>query len=263
MAIAHRGHSIARPENTLAAYARAIELGAEMIEADVNITSDGQLVMIHDTTLDRTTNGSGRVSDITWADLGALDAGAWFEPRWASERVPSAASTLELARDAGIFMCFEVKGADVGEARAIAAGLLDLFIEQDALGWCFMSGYDHDALAFAHERVPDLLVAPDRLPDEVPADPEEACRQALAVGALALQNHHRYMTEELVKALHARDVAVWSWPTTDEASLTSSIKAGADGLMGDDIETMVRVLDRLRPGASAPIASGGAARYDA
>jgi glycerophosphoryl diester phosphodiesterase len=247
LAIGHRGHSLEAPENTFAAYRRAIELGVEMIEADVNITRDGRLAMIHDATLDRTTNGAGRVSAVTWSELQALDAGTWFDPRFAGERVPSAAATLELAREAGIAMCFEVKGADLDEAHDIAALLLDLFVEGDALGWCFMSGYDHGALGFARSRVPELLVAPDRIPDNVPANPPEACRQAAALGAIVIQNHHLFLTSELTSALHAADVAVWAWPTTDEASLVSSIEAGADGVMGDDVATMIRVLDRLRP----------------
>src|SRR5687768_8425549 len=73
LTISHRGHSIAYPENTRIAYEKAIELGCEMIECDVNITSDGVLVMMHDWKLDRTTNGSGRVSDCTWADIQRLD----------------------------------------------------------------------------------------------------------------------------------------------------------------------------------------------
>jgi glycerophosphoryl diester phosphodiesterase len=247
LAIAHRGHSLEAPENTFAAYRRAIQLGVGMIEADVNITRDGQLAMIHDATLDRTTNSAGRVSALTWSELQALDAGAWFDPSFAGERVPSAAATLELAREAGIAVCFEVKGADRDEAHEIAARLLDLFVEGDALGWCFMSGYDHGALAFARSRVPELLLAPDRIPDNVPADPPEACRQATAIGAVVIQNHHLFLTSELTSALHASDVAVWAWPTTDEASLVASTETGADGVMGDDVATMIRVLDRLRP----------------
>jgi glycerophosphoryl diester phosphodiesterase len=78
LSIAHRGHSIAAPENTLDAYRRAIELGIDMIECDVNLTRDGELVMIHDWTVDRTTDGTGRVADLTLAEVRQLDAGAWF-----------------------------------------------------------------------------------------------------------------------------------------------------------------------------------------
>ena len=73
LSVAHRGHSIAYPENTLEAYRKAIELGVEMIECDVNITRDGKLVMMHDPTLNRTTNGTGNVSAATWEEIQGLD----------------------------------------------------------------------------------------------------------------------------------------------------------------------------------------------
>src|SRR5215216_6571206 len=82
LSVAHRGHSIAYPENTLEAYRKAIELGVEMIECDVNITRDGTLVMIHDPTLDRTTTGTGRVSAASWEDIQRLDAGGTFNPEF-------------------------------------------------------------------------------------------------------------------------------------------------------------------------------------
>ena len=80
LTIAHRGHSIAVPENTLEAYRRAIDLGVDMIECDVNRTKDGELVMIHDWTLDRTTIASGRVEEVTLAEIRAIDAGSRFDP---------------------------------------------------------------------------------------------------------------------------------------------------------------------------------------
>jgi len=82
LVIAHRGHSIALPENTLEAYRRAIELGAEMIEADVHLTRDGTLVMIHDYVLNRTTSGRGRVRDATWEEIQRLDAGSWKDSQF-------------------------------------------------------------------------------------------------------------------------------------------------------------------------------------
>jgi glycerophosphoryl diester phosphodiesterase len=101
LSIAHRGHSIAYPENTLEAYRKAIELGIEMIECDVNITIDGKLVMMHDTTLDRTTSGSGRVSAATWEEIQQLDAGGKFKPEFAGVRVPSTEETLLLYKETG------------------------------------------------------------------------------------------------------------------------------------------------------------------
>jgi len=119
LSVAHRGHSIAYPENTQIAYRQAqiayrqaIEMGVEMIECDVNLTSDGQLVMIHDATLDRTTDGHGRVNAATWDEVRRLDAGRKFNPAFAGERIPLTEETLLLFKEAGIYACFEVKGGD-------------------------------------------------------------------------------------------------------------------------------------------------------
>jgi glycerophosphoryl diester phosphodiesterase len=242
LVIAHRGHSIEVPENTLEAYRRAIELGAEMIECDVNMTRDGELVMIHDWTLDRTTNGSGRVEELTLDEVRALDAGSSFDPTYAGVRVPTTAETVDLAREAGILMCFEVKGETPAHYRRVADALVDLFVAKDALGWAFMSSYDHEALAVAKAKVPELLLAPERLPDDVPPDPAEAIRQATALGAPVLQNHWRFLTPELVAGLHGRGIALWSWPTTEEEGIVASLDAGVDGVMGDDVAAMVRLV---------------------
>ena len=244
--IAHRGHSLEVPENTTEAYRRAIELGAEMIEADVNISRDGQLVMMHDATLDRTTDGHGPVSGATWSELAELDAGRWFAEVFAGLRIPTVEATIELARDAGIWMCFEVKGGDPAEAERIADALIRLLVARDALGFAAMSGYNHDVLARAKRHAPELVLAPERLPDGVPLDPPIAIAQAAALAAPIIQNHHRFLTAELVAALHEAEIAVWSWPTTEEAAIVSSVAVGADGVMGDDVWRLIDVVDRER-----------------
>jgi len=255
LSVAHRGHSIAYPENTLEAYRKAIELGIEMIECDVNITSDGILVMMHDPTLDRTTTGTGRVSAATWEEIQALEAGGKFKPEFAGVRVPSTEETLLLYKEAGILSCFEVKGADADESDRIALGLVDLFVKHDMLERAFMSSYHHEALQLAKSKCPELLLAPERLPDDAPADPPEAVRQAKLFSAPVLQHQYTVLTAEVVRVLHENGIAVWSWSTTDENSMIFSIGLGADALMGDDVQLMLEVLNRMRPNSS-PRAEG-------
>ena len=247
LSVAHRGHSIAFPENTLTAYRQAIALGVEMIECDVNITRDGRLAMIHDATLDRTTNGSGRVSSATWDEIQRLDAGAKFKPEFAGTRIPSTEETLLLFKEAGILSCFEVKGADVEEAKRIAVALLELFQKHDVLATAFMSSYKHEALKLALAKCPELLLAPERLPDDAPPDPPEAVRQAKSFPAPVLQHQYTVLSADVIRALHENDVAVWSWSTTDEQSLVFSVEVGADAVMGDDVGLMLGVLNRMRP----------------
>lgn len=247
MSVAHRGHSIAYPENTLEAYRKAIELGVEMIECDVNITRDGKLVMMHDSTLDRTTNGSGRVSDSTWEEIQMLDSGGKFKPEFAGARVPSAEETLLLFKEAGIYSCIEVKGANPDEANRIALGLVELFVKHDLLDTTFMSSYTHDAVHLAQSKCPELMTATERLPDDSPPNPAESLRQAKSFNAPVLQHQYSYLDADTVRVLHENNIAVWAWATTDEPSMLSSIELGVDALMGDDVELMIEVLNRMRP----------------
>jgi glycerophosphoryl diester phosphodiesterase len=247
LAIAHRGHSKEFPENTLEAYRAAIELGVQMIECDVNLTRDGTLVMMHDWKLDRTTNGAGPVKDATWDEIQRLDAGSRFSAQFAGARVPLAEEAIRLFREAGIWGCFEVKGGTVEVAKQTASALADLFVRLDALETNFMSSYSHEALAVAQAKVPELKLAPERLPDDAPPDPPEAVRQAQALKAPVLQHQHTVLTAEVVRTLHDHDIAVWSWSTEDEPSIAFSLECGADGIMGDDVRLIVETLNRTRP----------------
>jgi glycerophosphoryl diester phosphodiesterase len=250
LSIAHRGHSIAYPENTLEAYRKPIELGVEMIECDVNITRDGTLVMMHDPTLDRTTTGRGRVSAASWEEIQRLDAGGKFKPEFAGVKVPSAEETLLLYKETGTLSCFEVKGGNTDESDRTALGLLDLFIKHDMLDKAFLSSYHHEALHLAQSKCSELLLAPERLPDDASADPPEAVRQAKLFQAPVLQHQYTVLTADVVRALHENEIAIWSWSTTDEPSMLFSIDLGADALMGDDVELMLEVLNRMRPNMS-------------
>jgi glycerophosphoryl diester phosphodiesterase len=96
--VAHRGSSADRPECTLASLLRAIESGSTATEVDVRTTKDGRLVILHDTTVDRTTGGKGRISDLTFAEVRKLDAGSWFDAKYKNERIPTLREILETAK---------------------------------------------------------------------------------------------------------------------------------------------------------------------
>jgi glycerophosphoryl diester phosphodiesterase len=127
--IAHRGASEKAPENTLAAFRLAKEMGANWFEFDCQMSADGHVVVIHDDTVDRTTSGTGAVASLMLDELKALDAGAWHDPKFAGERIPTLAEALALADEAtGIYI--EIKGADddpavIDAARAHIAELDD------------------------------------------------------------------------------------------------------------------------------------------
>lgn len=249
LAMAHRGQRATMPEQTLEAYRAAIALGCEAIECDVQRTRDGRLAMFHDLTLDRTTDGRGPIAEIDWADLQRLDAGSWFDPRFAGVRVPSLEATLELAIETGIPLCIEIKGTPA-DAPATAEVVAALLRDRGLIDRMAVSSFDHDALAAARAVAPGILLAPERLPESGPPDPATAVAQATAVGAAVLQHRWEDLTAEVVDALHAAGVAVWSWPIDSLEAIDHSVAVRVDGIIGDDVPLLLEGLGRM-PSAAA------------
>jgi glycerophosphoryl diester phosphodiesterase len=243
LAMAHRGQRATYPEQTLEAYRAAIELGCEAIECDVQLTRDGRAVMLHDLTVDRTTDGHGPIAELDWAEVQRLDAGSWFDPRFRGCRVPSLDETIELSLATGIPLCIEVKGtpADAPRTAAVVAAVLR---DRDLLERMFISSFDHAALATATSVAGRALLAPERLPESGPADPAAAVAQATALGATVLQHRWEDLTPDVVAALHDAGVAVWSWPIDSLESIAHSVAVGADGVIGDDVGLLLEGLAR-------------------
>ena len=110
---AHRGASGYAPENTMAAFRKAVELGSDGIECDVQMTTDGRLVVCHDETLERTTDGKGFIKDYSYDELRELDAGSWFDGRFRNERIPRLVELLELVKDNNMLLNIEIKSGIV------------------------------------------------------------------------------------------------------------------------------------------------------
>ena len=117
--IAHRGASLIAPENTLVSLREAKKQGASYVEFDVQLTGDGHPVVFHDSELDRTTNGRGKVSDVDYETIARLDAGSWFNEKFKNERVPTLADYLQCAADSRLGINVELKGTR-DQARQLA-----------------------------------------------------------------------------------------------------------------------------------------------
>jgi glycerophosphoryl diester phosphodiesterase len=237
--LAHRGHSIGAPEQTMVAFADAIRLGADAIEADVHLTRDGQLVMLHDETLERTTDGHGPVAEHTLADLARLDAGSWFGDAFRGERIPTLDDLLDLAEVHDTILCLEAKGRDHGEYVAIATATASRLRERGLLDRHVLASFDHQALAEAARVVTGVILAPDRLPERGLLATEAVIEQARRIGAPIMQAHHAELTADDIRALHEADLAIWAWPTTLPADIERTRAIGADGLMGDDVVALM------------------------
>jgi glycerophosphoryl diester phosphodiesterase len=118
--VAHRGGITERPENTISAFKRSVESGADILEFDLRTSKDGQLFILHDKTLDRTTNGTGQATSFTMDELRKLDAGSWFDPSWAGERIPSFQEVLQWATDEEIVLLLDLKESGREFAEKVA-----------------------------------------------------------------------------------------------------------------------------------------------
>jgi len=124
LVIAHRGASGYAPENTLAAFKRALALGATFIETDLQLSRDSHFVAIHDDTVNRTTNGQGKVHDLSLADLRRLDAGSWFGSEFTGERIPTLEEILEFSKKHDVVFYLELKpGGSWGGEHALIGAL--------------------------------------------------------------------------------------------------------------------------------------------
>lgn len=238
---AHRGARAHAPENTLLAFALAFDLGADAIECDVQRSRDGQLVIIHDGTVDRTTNGTGHVSEQSLNELRGLDAGRkWRLP----QRIPTLEETLALVWERGGSLNLEVKGESVEESVATARALEPVLREQRPAfrKRILVSSFEHPALQLLKERLPWLrvgalfgrewnrrdLIAPAR---ELHA---EAIHPALSL-----------TTPALIHRTHAAGLRVNVWTANRPASIERLIRWGVDGVFSDYPERVVILRSRL------------------
>jgi glycerophosphoryl diester phosphodiesterase len=220
MAIAHRGASSYAPENTPAAYELALEMGATHIELDVHLSSDGVLVVIHDDTVDRTTDGSGPVAEHTLAELRALDAGGWFDGAFAGQRIPTLDEVLERYGPRA-HLHIEIKGRTPGVVRETVAAVRAHRLAQSVTITSFMREALEETRAAAPELPTGWLVGE-------PTD--EIIEQTLAMGLTQLCPRADHVTPELVQRLHALGLVVRAWGVPDESLMRRVVDAGADGM---------------------------------
>ncbi len=235
--IAHRGASGSAPENTMAAFRRAIELGANFIETDLQLTRDAHLVAIHDVTLERTTNGRGTVRDYTLAELRQLDAGSWFSSEFAGEKIPTMDEIFELAREADVVFFLELK-ADVlwGVEHTLVHALRQ---SGEAARTMVLSFHDR-ILANVHRLDPTLMTG--FLFDK---SLDNAVGLALRAGARQVAPRADLVNRELVQAAHQEDLRVVTWAVNEPDQMRALISTGVDGIMTDYPDRLRDVLNSM------------------
>ena len=194
-------------------------MGARHLELDVHVSRDGHLVVIHDDSVDRTTDGSGPVTSHSLAALTALDAGAWFDPRFKGERIPTLGAVLE--RYWGAHLHVELKGHSAGLARRTVDMIRSSGIATNVTITSFQKAKLEETRAYAPELPTGWLVG--EVSDVVVA-------QARAMGLTQLCPRAGAVTPELVSRLHAEGLVVRAWGVATEDLMRQVVTAGADGM---------------------------------
>ena len=233
--IAHRGASGHCPENTRSAFVRAIELGADMVELDCQQTRDGAVVVVHDDTIERTTNGRGRVRDLSLKELQALDAGSWFGAAFAGEEILTLEQTIEILRG-HVELNLEIKGDDspgrleiqcVGIVRSLRFSTQTVFSSFTPGRMRLVRDLDDEArIAVLHDsgaRWSDTFALAEELAAEA-VHPERSAA-----------------TAKRIAEAHRRNLEVRPWPVNRPADMEELAALGVDGIFTDYPERLLRV----------------------
>jgi len=238
LVVGHRGALRFAPENTLAGFRRAAELGADGIELDAKLTADGVVVCHHDRTLDRTTNGQGRVLDWTWESLRRLDAGSRFDAAFAGEPIPSLEQVL---RELGNRVLFNVELTNYGSPRdRLPEAVLDLVASLRLERRVLLSSFNTIALRRAarlRPRLPlALLLRKDQGPLRRAVFPWIAPHEALNIG-------ESLVTPEGVQWLLRRRKRVFVWTVNDPGRARHLLSLGIHGLITDAPDVVRRGIE--------------------
>ena len=227
---AHRGASAIAPENTIAAFRAAAEAGAKWVELDVALSADGTLVVIHDDSVDRTSSGKGSLGELTGTEIGALDAGAWFDPRFAGERIPTLGETIAALGELGLSANVEIKQHKHHKSldqlvRAVQADIS----KRAASTQIMISSFDPEALKAMHALEPELEMAM-----LWGRPPEDWAEQLAAIPATTIHMHFKALSIGLLEETTKRGIKVRAWTCNDPVQLVSFWGAGLSGVITDN-----------------------------
>jgi glycerophosphoryl diester phosphodiesterase len=225
LVIAHRGASGHAPENTLAAFKKAVAMGATFIETDLQLSRDARFVAIHDATVDRTTNGQGPVHDMTLAELRRLDAGSWFGSEYAGERIPTLEELLEFSKKNDIVFYLELKpGGSWGGEHALIGALRESAEIPRAVVICF-----DPAMVMSLRKIEPTLMTGLLYDGQI----EKPLEKTLEVGARQLVARGDLVTPAMIAEARKKDLQIVCWTVNHPAHMRMLMAAGVDGIMSD------------------------------
>jgi glycerophosphoryl diester phosphodiesterase len=232
--IAHRGASGQAPENTMAAFDKALEYHADYFEVDVQMTKDGELILMHDTTVDRTTNGTGAVKDFTFEEIRQLDAGSWFHESFAGEKVPTLGEALD-RHNGEIGILIELKNPELypGIEQKIADELVKRNITNENSN-IIVQSFNWESVKRIHQLLPSVptgvLIGYGQTIGGKITDEQLASFQTYADYVNPDKN---LLNQETVDRIHQHALKTWPYTINDRNWVTQLIEWGVDGIITD------------------------------
>lgn len=224
--IAHRGASGIAPENTLAAFRKAIEIGVDAVELDVHKTNDGKIIVCHDDSLDRTTNMTGFIRGLNFSEISKADAGSWFDKKFAGERIPTLEESLMLMRD-DVITLVEVKDSD------ISADVVSLIEKTDSVDRVVVISFHANVLSEIRKinpHIPTGLLIGGVRRNNSKTRAEKFVRCTVEIGASTLNVSHNLVTREFAYEVRRRGVNLWTWTVDDVDTMLKLLDCGVCGI---------------------------------
>lgn len=240
--VAHRGASAAAPQNTLAAFRRAVELGADGAELDVHLSADGVAVVIHDFVVDRTTDGTGAVTAKPLAALKELDAGSWFASEYAGERIPTLAEVMEAVGQA-LLLNIELKSSGRPDGR-LAAAVADLVARFGLAERVLISSFEPEELLPVRRLAPHLPLG--LLYNPLPASwlARLRARRMADLRPEALHPYWKLARPPAIQRAHERGQRIVVWTVDEPAAMARLAAADADALITNHPDRLRQVLEQ-------------------
>jgi len=225
--IAHRGASGISPENTIAAFNKAIEIGVDAVELDVHMSKDGKIVVCHDSGLNRTTNMKGLISNLNFSDIRNADAGSWFDKKFAGEKIPTLAESLNIMMQADVITVVEVKD------RYIAADVVYVIEETNSIDKVVVISFHANVISEVRQINPYIstgfLIGGNDKGDSKKLA-VEFVRRTMETGANTLNVSYNYITKDFVYEVRRRGVNLWTWTVDDVETMSKLLNRGVCGI---------------------------------
>jgi len=230
--IAHRGTSGETPENTIASFRRAIAQGAEIIETDARLSKDKEIVLIHDETVERTTNGKGRVSQLTLKELRSLDAGSWFGKKFSGERIPTLSEAIDVTKGKAK-LNIEFKGEDL----LLVPKVIDLLKEEGFIKKVILSSFNYSFIKETKRLKPQIITG---LLFATPAQEREGFSYWKWLDLILPR--YNLVSEDLVARAHSRGLKVIAWTVDKPEKMKRLIDLGVDGIASNYPALLIEIL---------------------